>query len=224
MANTNTLLDALPADVRQRLRPLLTPVQLRQGQCLLEAGESCRDVYFPGGGWVALELTSAEGDSLEMATIGRDGIVGAPLFLEGAVSPYRIVAQADCVALRARADELSAAMLRNAALRDAVMRFSARLFHEIAQVSLCQHSHTVLQRLSRWLLTAADHLGTDTVPASHERLTHALGVTRSAVSHAITELHSSETIWSRRGAIALRNRRRLQLTACECYNVAGQRR
>jgi CRP-like cAMP-binding protein len=219
VANENLLLGGLPVELRQRLRPLLTAVTLHKGQSLVEVGERGRDVHFPGSGWISLEALAIDGDAVELATVGRHGIVGISTLLGDTGSPYRAVVQIETTALRAHAVDLIPVMHQNVALRDAVLVYGGRLFNEIAQISLCHRAHTVLQRLSRWLLTTADHLESETVPATQDALTHSLGATRSAISHAISELHAGNVVWSRRGTIVIRNRQRLERTVCECYRM-----
>ena len=224
MANDNLLLGGLPVELRQRLRPLLTAVTLHKGQSLVEVGERGRDVHFPSSGWISLEALALDGDAVELATVGRTGVVGISTLLGDAGSPYRAVVQAEAYALRARAVDVIALMRQNDTLRDALLGYGGRLLQEIAQISLCHRAHSVLQRVSRWLLTTADYLERDQVPVTYDALSHSLGATRSAVAHAIIELHAGGAIWSRRGAIAIRNRPRLERTVCECYEMVRDQR
>ena len=206
----------------------MTAVTLDRGQSLIEVGERCRDVHFPSCGWISLEVMAIDGEGLQVATVGRNGLINVSALFGDAGSPYRAVVQAETMALRVRAVDLIPVMQQSAALRDAILVYGSRLLGEIAQISLCHRAHTVLQRLSRWLLTTTDYLDNEAVPVTQDALAHTLGVTRSAVAHALIELHAGGAIWSRRGAIAIRNRLRLERTVCECYrmvcNQAGDSR
>ncbi len=46
-ARGNSLLNALPADLRDELTPLLTPVRLKLGEVLHESGAAQQYVWFP---------------------------------------------------------------------------------------------------------------------------------------------------------------------------------
>jgi CRP-like cAMP-binding protein len=219
MADENHLLAQLPVDVRQRVRLLATSVRFTEGQTVLHPGEPVRDVYFPTTGWIALELAAVDGETVELATVGHEGLVGVSVLLRNGAAPYRAVTLSDAVALRMGAADLRAALYEHQALRDLVLQYDGRVFHEIAQFGLCYRVHSVIQRLSRWLLTSADRLQSDTVLVTQARLTRVLGVSKSGVSHAVAELYAGEAIWARRGALVIRNRQRLERTVCECYGV-----
>jgi CRP-like cAMP-binding protein len=219
MADENLLLAQLPVDVRQRVRTLSTSVRFPEGQTVLHPGEPVRDVYFPTAGWIALELTAIDGETLELATVGHEGLVGVSALLRDGTAPYRAVTLADAVALRIGAADLRAALHEHQALRDLILRYDGRAFHEIVQFGLCYRVHSVLQRLSRWLLTSADRLKTDALYVTQARLTRVLGVSESGVSHAVAELYAGGAIWSHRGTLVIRNRQRLERTVCECYGV-----
>jgi CRP-like cAMP-binding protein len=219
MADENLLLAQLPVDVRQRVRALSTSVRFPQGQTVLHSGEPVRDVYFPTTGWIALELAAIDGETVELATVGHEGLVGVSVLLRNGAAPYRAVALSAAAALRIGAADLRAALHECQALRDLVLQYDGRVFHEIVQFGLCYRVHSVLQRLSRWLLTSADRLKTDALYVTQARLTRVLGVSESGVSHAVAELYAGGAIWSHRGAIIIRNRQRLERTVCECYGV-----
>jgi CRP-like cAMP-binding protein len=219
MADENLLLAQLPVGVRERVRPLLTSVRFPVGHTVLHSGEPVRDVYFPTAGWIALEVTAIDGETVELATVGREGLLGVSFVLRDGAAPYRAVTLSDASALRIAPSDLRAALDQHQALRDAVLQYDNRVFCEVAQFGLCYRVHSVLQRLSRWLLTSADRLQSETVFVTQARLTRVLGVSKSGVSHAVAELQAGEAIWSRRGALVIRNRQRLERTVCECYGV-----
>src|SRR5947209_11783719 len=78
----NRLLAGLPAAAYGRLLPDLEPVALSHGQILYEPGEPIRHAYFPVTALASLLTLSNEGQAVEVAAVGRDGIVGLPLFLD----------------------------------------------------------------------------------------------------------------------------------------------
>jgi len=59
-----------------RLQPFLEPVPLKLKRVLYKPGEIVDYVYFPGGGFVSVVTVLANGDMVEVATIGNEGIVG----------------------------------------------------------------------------------------------------------------------------------------------------
>jgi CRP-like cAMP-binding protein len=219
MADENLLLAQLPVDVRQRVRSLSTSVRFPESHTVLHPGEPVRDVYFPTTGWIALELMAIDGETVELATVGREGLLGVSFVLRDGAAPYRAVTLSDATAFRIAPSDLRAALDQHQPLREALLQYDNRVFCEVVQSGLCYRVHSVLQRLSRWLLTSADRLQTDALYVTQARLTRVLGVSESGVSHAVAELYAGGAIWSHRGALIIRNRQRLERTVCECYGV-----
>ena len=82
-ALSNRLLGALPNEVLWYLRPHLKPVSLTRGKVLCEADEPLRRVYFVESGAVSLVTVFEDGSTAEMATVGREGVVGIDTLLGG---------------------------------------------------------------------------------------------------------------------------------------------
>jgi CRP-like cAMP-binding protein len=83
VGNPNRLLAALPAAEYTRILPSLTVVPLKLKDILHKPGEPIRDVYFPGGGFCAMLIVLEDGSMVEVATIGREGMVGVTAVLDG---------------------------------------------------------------------------------------------------------------------------------------------
>jgi CRP-like cAMP-binding protein len=79
--------------------------------------------------------------------------------------------------------------------------------------------HPIEQRLSRWLLTFADRLHSEVLPATQELISEMLGVTRSEISRSASELSESNLIQYSRGRLTITNRAGLKEKSCECYRV-----
>ena len=72
----NQLLVSLPADDLHRLRPHLRSVRLRPKQILHKQGDRIRDVYFPAGGACSIIELTQDGQAVEIATVGDEGLLG----------------------------------------------------------------------------------------------------------------------------------------------------
>src|SRR4051812_39298181 len=83
----NLLLAALPSKERQRIVAHCEPVQLVSTEILHQAGTPLRHVYFPTGSFISMVTPLDTCASLEVALIGREGMVGIPLLLGVAASP-----------------------------------------------------------------------------------------------------------------------------------------
>src|SRR3954463_14823104 len=89
---SNRLLDRLPEAMRQKLRPLLRPVELKLDQVLYEMGGPIDSAYFPAGAVLSALVVMQDGNLIEVATVGHEGVVGH-YGSGGNSSPHRVVVQ-----------------------------------------------------------------------------------------------------------------------------------
>jgi len=89
----NHLLDALPRKDYRKLLPALELVKLDFGQILYESHAQIRHVYFPIDCFVSMLTTVDAGRAAEVGLIGSEGMIGVPMALGIAVSPFRAVVQ-----------------------------------------------------------------------------------------------------------------------------------
>src|SRR5215216_5646074 len=77
----NLLLRSLPAPDLAKLQPALTPVDLTDHDVLIEPDQAFPYVYFPETCMVSIVTLLESGEVIESATVGREGVVGLPVFL-----------------------------------------------------------------------------------------------------------------------------------------------
>ena len=78
------------------------------------------------------------------------------------------------------------------------------------------------QRLARWLLMTQDRVDSEYLPITHDFLATMLGTNRSSVSLAAGILQREKSIEYSHGAVTIVNRKRLEESACECYDIMQQ--
>jgi DNA-binding transcriptional MocR family regulator len=88
-----------------------------------------------------------------------------------------------------------------------------------SQSAACSLSHSLLQRLARWLLTAQDRSARDDLPITHDLLARNLGVRRASVSEAFKPLERLGIFARERGLVRILDRPRLEQIACRCYRL-----
>jgi hypothetical protein len=76
MTSENRLLAALSARAFDRITLTLKSV-------LHKPGEPVQHVYFPGGGFCSVLTVLGDGNMVEVATIGREGMVGISTVVNG---------------------------------------------------------------------------------------------------------------------------------------------
>ena len=214
----NSLLAELAQVTNTDINRLGETVALKRGDRLSTAGETPKFVYFPRGGMISLEASSSTGHSLELAGVGREGLVGLSAILGAHPGNCHSVVRAESLATRVKVADLYPMMQVDAA-RKVMLSYAGRVIDEVVQVGFCNGVHNVLERLCRWLLTARDCLGADCLLITQFDLMQVLGVAHTAIRKAMADLEEADAILSGRGRVILRSVSRLEATTCDCYRA-----
>ena len=217
---TNRLLSLLSDDDYERLRPHLSHVVFDYKKSLYEASRPIDHVYFPIDGVASLVLTTAEGTSAEVGTIGNEGLVGLPICLGDRDAPSSVYVQVPGTALGMEARIFRGELGRNPALNLIMLRYTHAFFNQVAQSAACAHLHRVEQRCCRWLLMTRDRMPSGDFLLTHEFLGMMLGVRRTTVTDVMGSLQKAGLISYRRGHVTILNQEALHRRTCECYDVS----
>ena len=216
----NLLLSNLSNEVRDRLLEGSRVEHLELAKVLFEPGEPIQHVYFPLCGVISLVTILTDGDLIEMATVGCEGVVGAPMTYDPAKgSNARGVSQIEGDSIRVSVDVFRAELLRSAELADLVNQFSYALFSLVGQNAACNRLHSIEQRCARWLLMTRDRVEDDQIHLTQEFLSQMLGARRASVTEAAATLQEAGAISYARGEITIVDRMLLEELSCECYDV-----
>ena len=213
----NYLLSALSTAEFERLSPHLELVSFEQGEALYESGSHLQYVYFPVSCIVSLLYVLENGESAEVAVIGKEGIVGVSLFMGGDTTPDRAVAQSSGFAYRLKGQILKEEFDRAGPLLRMLLRYTQALIIQMTQTSVCHRHHSVEQQLCRWLLLSLDRSSTDHLIMTQQMIANMLGVRRERVTEAAGNLQRSGVIQYSRGTIDVLDRDGLENAVCECY-------
>lgn len=218
----NLLLAALPKVDRDRLVPTLDVISLKLKELLHKPGEQIQSVYFPGGGFCSIVTVLEDGGMVEVATIGREGVVGVTAVLDG-ITPTSSAAMVQGESdtwYRMTADAFRREMDRRGPFYELITRYSQALVGFIMQSTACNAVHSVEQRLARWLLMAQDRMGTREFPLTQEFVAMMLGATRPTVTVVAGTLQKAGLITYHRGRVTVLDRKKLESASCECYGAA----
>jgi CRP-like cAMP-binding protein len=217
-ADDNELLRRLTPGEYANLASDLEPVPLEFKETLYEQGKRITHVYFPTNGVVSLITLLTRGEPpIETGTVGREGMVGLPSFLESTLAPGRAICQVPGQALRMTVDRFHACVKRLDALRALLLRYTNVVMAMMGQTAACNRAHDTKARMARWLLMTHDRVEGDEFPLTQEFLGQMLGVRRPAVSVAGTALQRQGVIRYRRGKITVVDRAGLEGVSCDCY-------
>ena len=216
----NRLLAALPAADYARVRPHLrmsTPVT---GRTLQEPGALVTDVYFPNGGVFSVTNEMRDGQLVEVATVGSEGMLGIGVFLGDRSGSGRTFLQVPDGSLPSMTVKRFVQESGSAGrFRDVVGLYAQANLLQIMQVTACNALHNVTQRCCRWLLQTQDRIGSDEFQLKQEFLAMMLGVRRPTVTVVVGTLQRSGIISTKYGRIRVLKRKRLEAASCECYEV-----
>jgi CRP-like cAMP-binding protein len=218
----NHLLAALPADVFDRVAPALDVVPLKLKQFLHKPGEPVRAVYFPGGGFISMVTILDDGGMIEVATVGREGMLGVSAILngDGDPSPSAALVQGESeTCYRMSVNVFREELDRDPAFHNLMGRYAQALSGFIMQSTACNAVHSVEQRLARWLLMAHDRMGRNEFPLTQEFVAMMLGVSRPTVTVVAGTLQKAGLITYHRGHLTIIDREKLECASCECYRT-----
>jgi CRP-like cAMP-binding protein len=215
----NHLLGALPRKDYQKLLPFLEPVKLAFGETLYESHSQIRHVYFPIDCFVSMLTTVDAGRAAEVGLIGSEGMIGIPMALGVAVSPFRAVVQGGGTAMRLKTADFRRSFSNSAALKREVFLFTHLLMIQVAQTAACNRFHVVTQRMARWMLMTRDRVNSSEFRITQEFLALMLGVRRVGVSAAMCRLRERKLIDYRRGTVTILDQEGLIAGACVCYKT-----
>ncbi|MGH8547966.1 MAG: Crp/Fnr family transcriptional regulator [Methylococcales bacterium] len=212
------ILAALSATSRQCLLAYLEPVTFAVSEILYRPGKTTRYLYFPRSGIVSLLRMNGGMDTLEVAMVGNEGMVGVPVFL-GVATPCKLaIGRTAGTAMRMGAPAFYRYAHRDEPLQ-LLGHYTHALLDEISQLSVCHRFHTLDMRFASWRLTTQDRLQSDDFTITQQVIAQRLGVRRAGISIAAQALQRRNLIHYVRGNITILNRRGLEATSCTCYNV-----
>ena len=215
--NGNQLLARLPPAEYQRLSERMRPVKLEFKQVLYKAKDPIDFVYFPTRGAASAVTIMDDGSTIEVATIGNEGVVGHSILFADDTSTDEIIIQVAGDALRMNADVLKQEAGKDGPLRRLLLQYNRAFLTQLSQSVACNGLHSIQKRCCRWLLITLDRMESNSVPLTHEFLAIMLGVRRSSVTEVLGPLHEKGLVNNSRGTITVLDRAGLEKLSCECY-------
>ena len=219
----NRILSALPADAYARILPDLKSVPLKFRISLHEPGDKMPYVYFPNTGVISMLTVLRNGDGVEIATVGNEGMTDVSVFLGLEESDCRLLIQVPGTAMRMESDRLREHVEQIPILRALLGYYAISLFALVAQSAACNRMHPLVERCARWLLMTHDRVDAPVFPMTHDFLAEMLGVRRPSVSVAAEALQDAGLISYHRGKVTVLDRAGLEAASCECYRLLQAR-
>ncbi len=216
---TNGILARLEPDDCDALMRASKVVFLKFRKRILRQDELVDAVYFPITSMVSLLVTANGEPQMEMATIGKEGVIGASevLHQQGAMGLNLI--QIPGTAVQIDGEALRKLISTRPAIRQLIDQHLFALLRQILYGAACNRLHSMEERCARWLLMTHDRAAQDTFPLTQEFLSHMLGVRRATVNVATGMLKKAGFIRYVRGKITVVDRQGLESASCDCYKA-----
>jgi CRP-like cAMP-binding protein len=215
----NQLLAALSDEERERFLPTVERVSLTLGEVLYEPEEAIHHVYFPNSGVVSMLTILGENASVEVSTVGKEGVVGVPLFLGVNLMLNRAVVQVPGEAMSIEAEAFVDAAKHSGMFHRLLHLYTYTLLSQMSYSVACIRFHNVEKRLARWLLQIQDHVQVDEFQLTQGFIARMVGAKRPHVTTAAGNLQKAGLIRYYRGKIAVLDRDGLKTAACDCYRI-----
>jgi CRP-like cAMP-binding protein len=219
----NRLLLALPPGDLSRLMPELEQVPCRVRDVLLDADNPIDHVFFPDNCIISVVAVYANGDIIEMATIGREGFTGFQAIFGVKMSAVRFLVQVPGSATRLSHAAFTRAMDSMPSFRKLMFAYVPALLQQVLVSVACNGRHSLKQRLARWLLAMRDRVDGDTLFITQDLLADMLGAYRPSITHVARQLELAGVIARGRREVTILDRDGLKSESCECYQLVRDR-
>lgn len=216
---SNIILLSISDSDYSSLRPQLKYVSLPDHLVVHEAGEKLEFVCFPNRGLISLVVVMKDGKTAEAGIVGNEGFTGTLAAVGLNWNPLQAVVQITGDGFRVEVGDLQNTLESTPHLQLVLSRYSAIQGMQVAQTAACNRLHGIEQRLARWLLMTQDRVDSASLHITHDFLATMLGTDRASVSLAAGVLQKKKLIEYTRGAVKIVNRKKLEDSACECYEA-----
>jgi CRP-like cAMP-binding protein len=217
--SVNRLLNSLEPVAFERVAKKLARVKLRAKEVVYKPNEPIDHVLFPENAVLCLMTLMSNGDTIEAATVGREGAswisasVGAPSM------PCETIVVIEGTALRLPIADLDRELKENGHFRDVLTEYSHALLIASMRTSACNGLHGLQERCARWMLMTLDRVDADRFAVTKEFLAQLLGSNRPTVSVLVSVLEKAGILNVEGRWVTVSDRNRLKEAACECYDV-----
>src|ERR1700674_2881934 len=220
--SANHLLNSLEPGAFERVAKKLTRIKLRPKEVVYKPNEPIDHVLFPENAVVCLMTIMSNGDTIEAATVGREGASWISASVGAQSMPCETIVVIEGTALKLPIADLDRELKDNDHFRHVLTEYSHALLIASMRTSACHGLHGLQERCARWILMTLDRVDSDRFAVTKEFLAQLLGTNRPTVSLLVSTLEKAGILHVEGRGVTLADRDRLKEAACECYDVIRQ--
>ena len=165
----------------------------------------------------------ADGSIIEMATIGREGFTDVQAAFGAKTSSARLLVQIQGSAAKMSRAAFTRAMESMPSFRGLMNAYVQAFLVQVMMSVACNGTHSLKQRLARWLLMMRDRSDDDALQITQDLLAEMLGVQRPTITNSARELERAGLIARGRRQVTILDRQGLVQASCECYQLVRAR-
>src|SRR6202521_3888144 len=189
--SANQLLNALEPAAFERVARKLTRVKLRPKEVVYKPNEPIEHVLFPENAVLCLMTVMSNGDTIEAATVGREGASWISASVGAPGMPCETIVVIEGTALKLPIGDLDRELKENGHFRDILTEYSHALLIASIRTSACNGLHGLQERCARCILMTLDRTGTDQFHATEAFLAQLMGTNRPTVSVLVSVLEKA---------------------------------
>lgn len=194
------------------------------GELLYEMSGPVEYAHFPSSAGLSVMSVMGDGTIVESGTVGAESAVGLLPALSSGISWERTSVQLAGSGISIKAAALRRRAFESPGLFDPLIRYAQVVVGTAQQAGVCRALHDAEPRLARWILTSHDRLATRVLSLTQDHLAIMLGVQRTTVSAAASQLRDEGLIRYSRGQLEILDRPGLEARSCECYETLRRMR
>lgn len=157
----NKLIAALSREECERLLPQMQAIPLPLKQRIYEVNEPIEHVYFPNSGVISFLGVLGNGGTVEVASVGNEGMIGTPILLGTDRIPAETMVQVAGDSWRMKVDVFKREVPPGSPFHNLLLRYVQALMNQLIRSLICNTLHPVEARCCRWLLQVQDRVGLD---------------------------------------------------------------
>ena len=217
-ASTDCSLNEILNGEFNQLLPYLEKVSLSAGQELYAPGEKSDFVYFPESCVISHLYNLADGNTVEIAMVGREGVSGIFSLFDSKPEIHQALVISGGTARRIRSGILQREFQRGGSLQGILLNYFNSYLRQVSQRVVCGSFHPIEKRMCSWLLMLNDRVRKNEITLTQEKISLLLGVYRPSISVIAKKLRDGKLINYVRGSFFILNSQGLKELACECYS------
>jgi CRP-like cAMP-binding protein len=212
----NVILDSLPANEIDLIRPYLRTAALNKDSVLIEPGDASENLYFPRTGLISCIASTSIGEQMEIHAAGANDVIG---LVDTDRQPWRAKVQIQGEAAMLSYKKLLCLLPRMEKLRHVLFDYLENLTVRIAQRVCCAKLHATSERVCLWLALAMAITNAAELDCTQQAMADLIGARRATVTVILGELEQERLIHCTRGRIHIVDKKGLENLSCDCFEV-----